>query len=149
MSVEHRMIEVSHRYRHPRDRVFAAWADAEIKRQWFALEFRDGDEWRMEFRVGGSEAYRSSPGAERRVTYDATYHDIVAGERIILTTEVAIDGRPSSVTVNTAQFETTPAGTLITVVEQATFLDGLETADGRVVGITRQLDNLATWLASH
>jgi uncharacterized protein YndB with AHSA1/START domain len=142
MSVEHRTVRVEREYAHPPSRVFAAWADPDTKRHWFTLDLRPGDEWWMDFRVGGVERYRSP-----RVSYDGRYCDIVPEERIILTTEVSLDGRRSSVTVNTAHFESTPGGTRLAVVDQAVFLDGLETAESRVSGISRQLDDLGVWLA--
>jgi uncharacterized protein YndB with AHSA1/START domain len=98
MSVEHRTVRVEREYPHRPSRVFAAWADPDTKRHWFTLDLRPGDEWWMDFRVGGVERYRSP-----RVSYDGRYCDIVPEERIILTTEVSLGGRRSSVTVNTAR----------------------------------------------
>jgi uncharacterized protein YndB with AHSA1/START domain len=147
MSVDYSTVRVVRDYVHSRTRVFAAWADGEVKRQWFTFSPRAGDEWSSDFRVGGYEMYRSAPDVDPRVSYDAQYQDIVAGERIILSTTISIDGRRSSVTVNTAEFASTAGGTRLTVVDQAVFLDGLETADSRTGGISNQLANLASWLS--
>lgn len=146
MSVEHRTLRVEREYPHPLPRVFAAWADAEVKRQWFDLTQRAGDEWRSEFRVGGIEHYGSAPGVRPRISYDARYCDIVADERIIATTEVTVDGRRTSVTLNTAEFDVSADRTRLRITEQAAFLDGLEDEDSRIGGINAQLDRLGAWL---
>lgn len=69
-------------------------------------------------------------------------------ERIVVTTEVTVDGRRTSATLSTAEFSVTAAGTRLAITEQAAFLDGLETAEARTGGTVTQLKNLEAWLAT-
>lgn len=146
MSVEHRTLRTEREYAHPVSRVFAAWADADIKRQWFTLSGSDGSDWHSDFRVGRTEYYRSPPGATPRVSYDARFYDIVVDERIIISAEVTVDGRTTSVTLSTAEFSETSLGTRLEITEQLALLDGLEEAESRTGGTVTQLKNLAAWL---
>lgn len=143
MSVEHRKIHVEREYPYPPQRVFQAWADAELKREWFDLAEDRNGEWFSDCRPGGAEYYRSPPGANPAYLYDAQHRDVVSGERIIVTSEITFDGRRSSVALSTAEFIATTSGTLVRVTEQAVFLDGLETGETRGRGITKQLNRLA------
>ena len=143
MSVAHHTLTHRRDLRHPVDVVFAAWADAEVKREWFDLSDDDHAGWHCDFHVGGTEAFRSAAGVLPEVTYQARFSDILKPERIVLTAEITVDGRRTSVSVTTVEFETTGGGTRVTVTEQITFLDGLEEPADRRGGTARQLARLA------
>lgn len=146
MSVEHHTLVHERDFAHPRRAVFEAWSSPELKRAWFDFSDDPEAEWQMDFRIDGHELFRSRPGATPESTYDATYRDIVEHERIVLTAEITLAGRRSSVSLSTAQFAESKKGTTVTVTEQITFLDGIETPADRRGGTTTQLDRLATFL---
>ena len=60
-TVVHNTFVIERKYPHPAEKVFAAFADASKKRQWFAEGHNHNvEEFTMDFRVGGNErsAYR-------------------------------------------------------------------------------------------
>ena len=76
-------------------------------------------------------------------TFDAIYHDIVPGERIVYTYEMHLDDRKISVSLATLQIK--PAGegrTKLMVDEQGAFLDGYDDAGSRERGTGTFLTSL-------
>lgn len=146
MSLKRDTLTMTRDYAHPVDAVWQAWAEPDLKRAWFEFSDDPRATWEMEFEVGGHEAFSSAPGVEPAVTYSGDYHDIVPGQRIVLTTVITIGGAASSVSVSAAEFEATDSGTRLTVTEQVTFFDGREDAVGRRGGMATQLDRLANHL---
>jgi uncharacterized protein YndB with AHSA1/START domain len=147
VSVEHDSWTLERDYLQPPDRVFAAWADPAVKVRWFDLSGEPAPDYSSDFRVGGAETFRTAAGVRPRYAYDGQYRDIVAGERIILTYEVAVDGRRASVSVATVELAAAPAaGTHLVYTEQGAYLDGLDDARSRRAGVRSQLDSLATVL---
>jgi uncharacterized protein YndB with AHSA1/START domain len=128
-------------------RVFAAFADPDVKAQWFVgpEEFVAGG-WSLDFRVGGKEVNRGGPPEGPVYTYEATYRDIVPDERIVTTYEMYMDDARISVSVATFEFVAEGAGTRLVLTEQGVFLDGLDTAAQREEGTGVLLDALGTAL---
>ncbi|MHB1534294.1 MAG: SRPBCC domain-containing protein [Acidimicrobiales bacterium] len=88
MSVDNSSCTIEHDYPHPPERVFTAWADPNLKVRWFDLSGNDNPDYHGDFRVGGTERFRTPPGARPAFTYDAQYRDIVDNERIVTTYEM-------------------------------------------------------------
>jgi uncharacterized protein YndB with AHSA1/START domain len=146
--VEHDTFSIGKDYSFAPATVFAAWADPAAKRHWFAgTEGFDGIEYALDFRVGGEERCAGNHPGGQRFTYDAVIHDIVADERIVLAYRMTMDGTPISVSLATITFEPAGEGTRLTYTEQAAFLDGLDNAGPRRMGVAAQLDTLARQLA--
>ena len=146
MTVEHDTVREDREYPHPPHRVYAAWADPQLKRRWFDLtNDRDGD-WHSELRVDGTEHFFTAPGSTPELRYTAQFRDVVEDERIVATAEVMVGGRCATVSVTTVEFEPTPAGCRLRVVEQTAYLDQLDTPGVRRTGIAAQLRNLAQQL---
>lgn len=129
-------------------RVFAAWAEAEAKLQWFACH----DEWpvtshEFDFRVGGYERLRTGPAGGTVHAFDALYHDIVPDARIIYSYGMRLDERRISVSLTTVALEPHADGTRLTFTEQVAFLDGYDDLEGREEGTRIGLENLAGVLA--
>src|SRR5205085_10892232 len=61
------------------ERVFAAWAEAEAKLQWFGSP--DGHE--LDFQVGGHERFTATLDDGSVYEYNTCYQDIVDDERIV------------------------------------------------------------------
>ena len=133
-------------YPHPPERVFTAWADPNVKVRWFDLSGADNPDYHSDFRVGGTESFRTPAGASPLFTYDAQYRDIVEHQRIVTTYEMSMDGRRLSVSVATVELTGTKTGTRLAYTEQGAYLDGLDNPQSRRTGTNSQLDNLATVL---
>ena len=137
MSVEHGTFTLERVYPAPPARVFAAWAEPEAKAQWFG-----GQDFSLDFRVGGTETNAGGP-----YRYQATYRDIVAGERIAYTTDMYKDDRLMSISLATIEFAPEGDGTRLVLTEHGAFLDGMETAAQREHGTGELLDKLGETLA--
>lgn len=147
-SVVHATFTIERRYEATPARVFAAWASKEAKAQWFACT---GD-WvttrhEMDFRVGGRERLNTGPAGGTDHGFDAVYHDIVPGERIVYSYAMHLDDRRISVSLATVEFKAKGKGTVLVFTEQGAFLDGYDDVAGREHGTRIGLDNLAAALA--
>jgi uncharacterized protein YndB with AHSA1/START domain len=148
-SVVHDSFSIERSYPVAPERVFAAWATIDAKRQWFGNEegIEPVGEQALEFRVGGREHF-SAKAEGKLFDFDATYCDIVENERIVWTYDMLMDGRRISVSLATVQIAAEPGGAKLVMTEQGAFLDGLDTNDQRREGTEQFLDNLATFLAA-
>lgn len=146
MSVHNSSWTVERDYPHPPNQVFAAWADPSIKVRWFDLSGNEAPDYRSDFRVGGTESFRTPTGTSPVFTYDAQYRDIVDNERIITTYEMSVDGKRMSVSVAAVELTATSTGTHLVYTEQGAYLDGRDDPQSRRTGTGSQLDNLAAVL---
>ena len=103
-SVEHATFVLDRVYPVPRERVYAAMANKELKAKWFGSE--DGHvSWDFDFREGGRELHSGlmtmPNGEEHHSKFDAYYLDIVENERITWSYNMYMNGvkRSSSLTV--------------------------------------------------
>ena len=137
-SATHATFVIERNYDAAPSRVFAAWADAEAKGQWFGPGEKDHE---LDFREGGREHFRATAG-DAVYSYDALYEDIVADERIVYTYNMRRDGVRISVSVTTVELLADGAGTHLLYTEQGVFLDGIDTPAEREHGTGEMLDNL-------
>lgn len=112
-------------------RVFAAWSSIEEKSRWNSCH----SEWEtveqtMDFRVGGKETIRVGPKGGTLHSFEAVYHDIVPGERIIYSYKMHLDDRLISVSLATIEFKPEGSKTRLIFTEQAAFLDDYEDSSG-------------------
>ncbi len=140
MTITHDSFTIERRLRACPAHVWAAWAESDLKRQWFVDS--DGEGWRtldysLDFRVGGLETGRfvlaSGPGAgeHANVTH---YLDIVPGERIALAYTMSVNGRTHSASLATVSFAGAGGGTLLTYTEQGAWFGASDGVDGRREG---------------
>ncbi len=127
-------------YPNCRDHVWAAWADAEMKRKWFGNGFIS-----MEFRVGGTErgAFSNDMGEH---TKNATYFEIKDKERIVYAYSMAMNGTVHTVSLATILFADEGGGTRLTYKEQMCIIPPSDGAEGRKHGWGALLDALAGYL---
>lgn len=146
-SIAHGSFTVKRSFPHPRAKVFAAWADPDIKRRWYGGPVQDDDKRIFEFRNGGRE-YNGGLGPNgERYGVDMRYYDIVPEERIIHVYDVWIAGQLVSVSMAAIEFIAEGAGTLLTVTEHGAFFDGAEAPPDRIEGTKYVLDRLGEVLA--
>jgi uncharacterized protein YndB with AHSA1/START domain len=148
-SVVHDSFSIERVYPAAPEKVFAAWATLDAKKQWFGNEegLEPVGEQVLDFRVGGQERFAAK--AEGKLfEFAATYCDIVENERIVWTYDMLMDGRRISVSLSTVEIAATPGGTTLVMTEQGAFLDGLDTNEQRRAGTEQFLDNLADFLAT-
>ncbi len=136
-------------------RVWAAFADPELKQKWFGSDDFVYVERADDFRVGGvviddGRAAEGGPLSQFR----ATYTDITPHERIVYTYDMWLDGAHASTSIATIVFAPTDdAGTRLTFTEQGVHLDGVhgpgpDAAAGRESGTAGLLDAIGTLLAA-
>jgi uncharacterized protein YndB with AHSA1/START domain len=147
-SVVHDSFSIERTYPVPPEKVFAAWATVDAKRQWFGNEegIEPVGEQTLDFRVGGRETF-SAKAEGKTFDFEATYCDIVEGERIVWTYDMLMDGRRISVSLSTVELAPVAGGTRLVMTEQGAFLDGLDTNEQRREGTEQFLNNLADFLA--
>jgi uncharacterized protein YndB with AHSA1/START domain len=147
-SVVHDSFTIARDYPFSPDKVFAAWATLDAKRNWFGNEpgIEPVGEQTLDFRVGGREHF-SAKAEGRLYDFDATYCDIVENERIVWTYDMHMDGQRISVSVATVELAPTPGGTRLVMTEQGAYLDGLDKNEQRREGTEQFLDNLAAYLS--
>ena len=129
-------------------RVFAAWEDVDARTRWAVpagdeIVFAESD-----FRVGGRDVIRCGPAGDLSFLIETSYHDIVPGERIVLTENVDSGAARLSVSLRTVVFEPAGPNTHLTLAEQIVALDGSDILDGSEAGWAEVLENLARELTN-
>jgi uncharacterized protein YndB with AHSA1/START domain len=129
-------------------RVFAAYASLEAKSAWFRapsdIETLNRD---FDFSVGGKERFHARWPSGMVTDFQATYHDIVAGERIILVYDMFHNAEKLSVSLLTIELRAEGDRTRLIHTEQGSYLvGGAEAVKGREHGTTWHVDNLAAML---
>lgn len=147
-SAEHTSFEIVRDLPASPARAFAAWAEPEAKRSWFACH----DDWpsveyELDFRVGGRERSVVAVPSGARHVFAALYLDIVPEQRLIYAYDMRIDERRISASLATVTFAANRRGTRMRFVEQAVFLDGYQGDPDRRLGTEQGLDSLERWLA--
>lgn len=143
-NVTHATFEIVRTYPAPRPRVFAAFADADSKRQWIGPV--PGETYELDFRVGGREINVGSMPNGGRFRYEALYHDIVENERIIYSYGADYGAGPMSVSLTTVELADAQDGTRLKYTEQGAYLDGFDGPKYWQNGTASLLDRLGKLL---
>ena len=128
----------------PAARVFAAWADPDVKAEWF---MGPPDAWTcsersLDLRPGGREVLRGRYADGVETVFTARYHDVVPDARLVFAYDVHHSGVRLSVSLATVELAPAPGGTRLVFTEQAAFLDGQDGARSRAEGTAAHLDRL-------
>jgi uncharacterized protein YndB with AHSA1/START domain len=146
-TVTHSTFVIERTYPVPPARVFAAFADPEIKARWFVgPEGWDTVEASLDFRVGGREVNRGGPPGGPIHSYEAHYQDIVPDQRIVTSYIMHMDKTPISVSLATTEFKPEGSGTRLVFTEQGAYLDGFDDGSERERGSGMLLDALGVEL---
>jgi len=140
-SIVHGTFTVKRTYPHPPAKVFRAWSDPAIKRQWYGGPDQDDARRVFEFKVYGRENNFGKVG-DISFELESVYYDIVPENRIIHVYNVKLNDVMTSLSVAAVEFRAADAGTELTITEQGAFLDGHEDADERQGGTNWVLDQL-------
>lgn len=148
MSTAHAEFTIERRYPFAPAQIFAAFADPELKRQWFANPGGwENAEWKLDFRVGGGELSRGGHPGGRYNEFRSRFHEIVENERIVFVYDLFHDRRLISVSLTTVEFHPDNDGTSMRLTEQGVFFDGPDAAAEREHGTGLLLDMLGRFLA--
>jgi uncharacterized protein YndB with AHSA1/START domain len=133
----------------PVERVWQAFANPDIKAQWFGSDDFVEVQRVDDFRVGGVSTDDGRHGVDGPLSqFRATYTDIVEHQRIVYSYDMWLDDAHASTSITTILFEPTDSGTRLTFTEQGVHLDGIhgagpEAAAGREEGTGQLLDKIA------
>ena len=127
----------------PPARVFAAWAEPDLKARWFT---GPAERWTlirraMDFRVGGGEVLEgrfTESGTE--TLYEARFHLIEPDRRLVYAYDLHHSGRFHSVTLSSLTLAPEDAGTHVSYTEQIVFVDGRNGTEDRRHGTALQYD---------
>lgn len=150
--VVHNTFQLERNYPQPPDRVFAAFAQPARKRRWYAEGDHEIQEFEMEFCPGGQERYRYSfkpghPIAGSEIANESTYQDITPGARIVMSSRMALNGKPIAVMLATFEFVAEGSGTALILTHQGAYLDWPDGAPMVEMGWKSLLGRLETDLA--
>ncbi len=147
-SETHHDFTVERTYPVPVEKVWAAFADQEIKRLWFAAESEELSmtAYDEDFRVGGHGMNEGSFHGGPPHRFRSTYTDIVEHERIVYTYDMWIDDVHISTSITTIVLEPTDGGTRLTLTEQGVHFDGRDSGEQREIGTAGLLDALGATL---
>ena len=153
MATVHDTFILHRTFPHSRERLFAALSDETHKKRWHADTTMDTEMSETDFRVGGAERQRyvmnaSSPFPGAVLANEGRFEDIVAGERIVLSTSMSLGGRRISTSLLTFELGDEPGGSALTFTHQAVFYEGADGPEMRRGGWETILDSLARSLAS-
>jgi uncharacterized protein YndB with AHSA1/START domain len=146
-SVVHATFHLERTYDAPVARVWKALTDEQAKQKWFGVTDRlQLLERHMDVRVGGTERLKGRWEGGLVSTFEATYHDVVANERLVYSYVMHLDDKKISVSLATMQLTAEGGRTTLKVSEQGAFLDGYDDAGSREHGTGHLLDALGASL---
>jgi uncharacterized protein YndB with AHSA1/START domain len=147
--VVHGSFSIQREYEAPLARVFAAWADADLKARWF---IGPPERWRLverklDLRVGGSELLHGQFDGGPSTIFRARYHDIIPDQRLIYVYDMHHGGRHLSISLASVEFTAiSRTRTRMAFTEQAVFLDGEDGTASRERGTAVHFDRLGSAL---
>lgn len=152
MPVVHATFVIEKTYPHPVAKVFAAFADPALKAKWYSRAPGAADSaLDMDFRVGGREQMRYAMGADTPfpgaiLSADGLYLDIVENARVVMGSNMAMNGTPFSGSLICFEFEADGGGTRLTATHDGAFFENADGPQMREHGWRVLLDRLGETL---
>jgi len=128
-NVIHNTFVIEHNFPQRTARVFSAFAQPALKRRWYAeSDQHEILDFHMDFRLGGDERLRyrfkeGHPIAGSEIANESAYQDIVDEKRIVMSTRMALNGKPIVVMLATFEFVPAEKGTDVILTHQGAYLD--------------------------
>jgi uncharacterized protein YndB with AHSA1/START domain len=149
----HSTFVIERSYPQPPARVFAAFAQPSRKRRWYAEGDHEIQEFEMDFRVGGTErfSYRFKEGhpiGGSEIANETVYQEILPDQRIIVTSKMALNGKPIQIVLATIEFLPSENGTNLHFTHQGTYIDWPDGAAMLEKGWRNLFERLNTELSS-
>jgi uncharacterized protein YndB with AHSA1/START domain len=147
--VTHATFTIERNYPTTPERVFAAFADPQKKRRWYAEgEGKKPEIFEMDFRVGGSDRTQSRMGTDTpfpgvSLTNHSTYQDIQPNRRIVFAYTMSVGDLRISASLATVEFIATDKGTDLVFTDQGAFFEGSDGPKMREEGWSHLLDGIA------
>jgi uncharacterized protein YndB with AHSA1/START domain len=142
-SMVHRTATMERTYASSPARVFAAWADPEIRRLWGSpsddVQIRNDA---ADFRVGGEDVQTCLVEGRPVATVSGRYHDIVPDARILYTEVIRDEVRLQGMSLVSAEFIADGRGTRLLLTLQTVAVDGSDLLEGVEEGWSSALDRL-------
>ncbi|AKU18004.1 SRPBCC family protein [Luteipulveratus mongoliensis] len=136
-------ITITREFDAPPEKVFRAWAEPELVKQWLGPKSLDMDIKQWDCQTGGSYRYAAVRGGEEFAGFFGSFHDVRPGERIVQT--FTYEGMPDAVSLETMTFEALEGGrcriVAVSVVESMQAQAGMM-ASGMEVGINEGYEKL-------
>ena len=149
--VVHHTFIVEKTYPKPPSAVFAAFSDPAQKSRWLSGGRQEMSDFTLDFKIGGREFAGYVMGADTpfegaKMTSDGLYLDIVADARIVIGSNMAMNGTPFSGALLTFEFLTEGDGTKLILTHQGAFFENSDGSEMRQHGWTKLLDQVADTL---
>jgi uncharacterized protein YndB with AHSA1/START domain len=145
--IVHSSFSIERTFAVPPARVFAAFADPELKAKWF----HGPDGWRagvrtLDFREGGHETAAGEVPGEWSSRFEATYHVIKTDAQIVYSYVMHHDGALLSVSLASLEFDAIDdaTATRLVLTEQGAYFRGGKAANTSreegTIGLLKQLE---------
>lgn len=142
-SMVHRTAQMERVYTASPARVFAAWADPDIRRLWGSPSDEVGvRNDAADFRVGGVDQQTCIVDGEEIATVVGRYHDIVQDKRIIYTEVISDSSALLGMSLVSAEFIAEGTGTRLALTLQTVAVDGSDLLEGVEEGWVSALERL-------
>ena len=136
-------ITITREFDAPPERVYRAWAEPHLVKQWLGPKSSDMriDSW--DCRTGGSYRYTSLHDGEVAASFYGSFHEVRPGERLVQT--FTWEGMPDGVSLETMTFEPLEGGRcriVSTAVVDSMEAQAAMMASGMEVGINEGYEKL-------
>ena len=143
----HDTFVLERRYPLPPSEVFAALADPDLKRRWFAEGDHPAEIFEMDFRVGGAERTlfrlgEDTPFPGTAIETEGRYEEITPGRRVVVSSTMSLGDRRISSTLVTYELVENSGGTDLILTHQAAFYEGADGPEMRKDGWEKMLAGL-------
>ena len=141
-------VTITREFDAPPERVYRAWAEPDLVRQWMGPRSIDMDIETWDCRTGGAYRYTATRDGEEVARFYGSFHEARPGERMVQT--FTYDGMPDAVSLETLTFEPLEGGrcrTVIVSVVDSMRAQAAMMASGMEVGINEGYEKLDELLA--
>ncbi len=141
-------ITITREFDAPPERVYRAWAEPDLVKQWMGPRSVDMNIEEWDCRTGGSYRYAAARDGEEVARFYGSFHEARPGERLVQT--FSWEGMPDAVSLETMTFEPLEGGRCRIV--STSVVDSMEAqaammASGMEVGINEGYEKLDELLA--